>query len=161
MSTDEYDLAWQSLDTYQPLGTLRPRSEFTNDLAYDTYLDLFNSSNYKSQIYNTELEKQKLQTKLSELSENIAQIKIKTYFAYAISAVIISGIVLGFILTDTRSRKTSVKINKETYRYVINMIIGHATLILGIIVFTPNRIYFNNHQKVFLMDTITIFSIGL
>ena len=50
--SDAPNLKNELLNSYQPLGILQTRDEFDSDIAYQNYLDDFNSKDYSNRIYD-------------------------------------------------------------------------------------------------------------
>lgn len=139
-------LAWQELSTYQPLATLRTRDEFTSDLAYQNYLDLFNSTDYTTQIYHKTNQAQLHETNIIEL-EKLVETKGQTMvFAIIGSFLVLCIVVLGYTIVDLKNRRINVNLISETIQYSVIMLIGTVAYTLGMLVITQFYSYHDNYQ---------------
>lgn len=163
--------AWQELSDYQPLASLRTRDEFSSDLAYQNYLDLFNSTDYTTQIYNKVSEAQLDSLEIQSLESSIKEQEV-LIIIYIIGAFILLFILVFIVsFADLKYRKITLNMIKELSKIASLTIVGSAVFVSVIIIidlfygysqnytiFTYNSVYLSSH---FLLFIILVAVIGV
>jgi hypothetical protein len=155
------DLAWQELSVYQPLASLRTRDEFTSDLAYQTYLGLFNSTDYRTQIYNTNKDADENMDLVNDLSIQLQNQEITISLMIVISFVVLFLIIIVYTALDLKSRRSRISLIKEARVYTITILIASLSYILGLFVFGSQFNYISNYQRVHYSPSLIPSHLGI
>lgn len=150
-------LAWQELSDYQPLASLRTRDEFSSDLAYQNYLDLFNSTNYTTQIYNKVSEAQLDSLEIQSLESSIKEQEVLIIF-YIIGIFILLFILVFIVsFTDLKYRKITLKMKKELFKMGSLTIAGSVVFVIVIVIINLFYSYNQNYTN-FTYTDLYLFS---
>lgn len=145
----DQELAWQGLSNYQPLASLRSRDEFTSDLAYQTYLDLFNTTDYTTQIYNKDEQANEKTDLINDLNAQINKQYIMTSVMIIVSFGIILLITMIYTVIDIRSRKISINLFNEIKTYNLIIWLSSIIFIIGILIFGGFYKYNTDYQSIY------------
>lgn len=118
------------VNNYKPLATLKDRESFSDDAAYQTYLDNFNSRDYSTYIIEKNLGYEEAQ---ESFNNKIGEAKSEYLTAGIVAGVIV---LVGFVgIALLLAKKTKYEVVDGARRSVIfRYIIGSGVSIVGIVI---------------------------